>query len=342
VQGRTEELLMESLTKRKLEPAEIEALVERAFPGAAVDAAVELTDGWFNAVYAVELADGRETVLKVAPPPGTRVLTYEAELMRTEIEFCERAATAGVPVPELLFHDGSRELIESDYLFLGRLRGRPLETLTEELTDEQIAGLRYEIGHAVAQLHRVTGRRFGYLRAPHPTWRRAFLAMLGDLLADARELATPLPRSCDEIAAVAAATSDALDAVREPRLVHFDLWDANVFVVERDGRFALEGIIDGERAFYGDPLAEAVALAPNLVLDDAPALVAGYEAAGGRFGRDRAAGRRLALYALYLGVVVCTEAPTRGYGPDHAHVLRWGAGLIEDNLAQLETETVAA
>jgi hypothetical protein len=44
-------------------------------------------------------------------------------------------------------------------------------------------------------------------------------------------------------------------------VVHFDLWDSNVFVQERDGRFGIEGVIDGECAFYGDPLAEFVALA---------------------------------------------------------------------------------
>jgi hypothetical protein len=107
---------MESISKRHLSATEIEALAARAFPDVGVASVEEVKDGWFSAVYALELVDARETILKVAPPARLRLLTYEAVLMRTEIEFLERARAAGVPVPELLFHEVTRNLIDSDYL----------------------------------------------------------------------------------------------------------------------------------------------------------------------------------------------------------------------------------
>ena len=60
----------------------------------------ECTEGWFNAVYRLGLDDGRSVVLKVAPPPAVRVLRYEADIIRTEVDAMrlvgERTA---VPVP---------------------------------------------------------------------------------------------------------------------------------------------------------------------------------------------------------------------------------------------------
>jgi 5-methylthioribose kinase len=127
---------VESTTKRHLSASENEAIAARAFPDAGIASVEEVTDGWFSAVYALELVDGRETILKVAPPAGLRLLTYETELMRTEIEFLQRARAAGVPVPELLFHDVTRDLIDSDYLFVSRLGDVPLNAVAGELDEE--------------------------------------------------------------------------------------------------------------------------------------------------------------------------------------------------------------
>ena len=64
-----------------------------------------------------------------------------------------------------------------------------------------------------------------------------------------------------------------LDEVTEPRYVEWDLWDSNVLV--RDG--AIVGIIDHERAFYGDPLIEAGFVATQLpAFGDPTAFMRGY------------------------------------------------------------------
>jgi aminoglycoside phosphotransferase (APT) family kinase protein len=122
--------------------------------------------------------------------------------------------------------------------------------------------------------------------------------------------------------------------VREPCLVHFDLWDKNVFVQERDGPLRIEGVIDGERAFYGDPLAELVALTVLRELEEVPELLAGYQAAAGRrLPRDENARRRLALYRLYFAAIVCIEGPTRGFhGAEHERIVAWATEHLEAGL----------
>ena len=64
-------------------------MVLRAFGGmglaAGEDAVTELKEGWFNVAYNVKLADGREVVLKIAPPQDVEVMSYEKNIMYTEV-----------------------------------------------------------------------------------------------------------------------------------------------------------------------------------------------------------------------------------------------------------------
>ena len=79
---------MESKTKNKKTREQIESMAVRAFNGlglaAGEEAVLELKEGWFNAAYQVRLASGREVILKIAPPKGAEVLTYEKNIMLTE------------------------------------------------------------------------------------------------------------------------------------------------------------------------------------------------------------------------------------------------------------------
>jgi hypothetical protein len=72
---------MESKTKNRKTRLQLEAMAARAFGGMPLaggeDAVTELKEGWFNASYNIRLADGREVILKIAPPQGAEVLLYE-------------------------------------------------------------------------------------------------------------------------------------------------------------------------------------------------------------------------------------------------------------------------
>jgi aminoglycoside phosphotransferase (APT) family kinase protein len=332
---------VESRTKRRLDAGELERLVAAAFGSNARLATVrELTDGWFNAAYAIELDDGRKAVVKVAPPPKLRLLTYETDLMRTEIEFLTRAAAAGVPVPRVLYSDLSRTLLESDFLVLDWLEGVPLDTL--ELDEDERADVRRQVGALAARLHAVGVPMFGYPRPGsatwQPTWRASFLAMVGDVLDDARALASDLTGSPDEIEALVAAHAGVLDDVTEPALVHFDLWDGNVFVRSVGGSWVVEAVIDGERAFYGDPCAELVSAAGVGEVDLAVDFLAGYAAERGELlvVTDRVR-RRHVLYSVYLLLIMCTEGATRGFDdePEHQPILRWAHEQLAARLDEL-------
>ncbi len=119
---------MESKTKNRKTPEQIARMVERAFPGLTMannaDAVTELKEGWFNVVYNVILSDGREVILKIAPPPGAEVLTYEKSIMTTEVATMRMAAkNPAIPVPEIFYYDTAHDLCDSDYFFMKKLSG---------------------------------------------------------------------------------------------------------------------------------------------------------------------------------------------------------------------------
>jgi aminoglycoside phosphotransferase (APT) family kinase protein len=158
------------------------------------------------------------------------------------------------------------------------------------------------------------------------TWPDAFAAMIGAILDDADRFDAPLPLPSADVREVARRHADALAAVEEPRLVHFDLWPGNVMITghEEAGQAAdataaatatpnISGLIDGERMIWGDPLMEFVGMAVFGRADQDEHVRAGYLAAGGDIDDSEAAERRMTLYHLYMQVLLLTEMGPRGY-----------------------------
>lgn len=312
----------ESLTKRRLDGATLRALVHDAFgPGAAIARAAELTDGFFNTAFRLLLTDGRDVVLKASPPRDAPVLTYERDLMRAEAEFFRAARAATVPLPELLYAGFGRTLIDGDFIVLSALEGVTWNSARAGLDEAANAALRRELGGIAARLHAVTrpGGGFGYPASPElsaDTWPAAFAAMLGALLDDAERYGAALPVPAAELRRLTDRHIDALAEVDSAGLVHVDLWPGNVFITDEP---RINGLIDGERMVWGDPLLEFVGMDPFGRTDRDEAVTAGYAAAGGHLDRGDGARRRLALYYVYLHVLMLTELIPRDY-PDRAFV----------------------
>ncbi|MFF5159454.1 phosphotransferase family protein [Streptomyces sp. NPDC000348] len=281
-----------------------------------------LSGGTYNTVEELLLTDGDRYVLKVPPAPATPGLRYERRLLVSEADFCAGAAEAGVPAPRAVSAGGGTF---APYLLMTVCPGEPW-TQAEPAGGER-AELRAELGRQVARLHRVTGPGFGYpsgaLGPLAPDWRTAFTAMTDAVLADARDHGARLPRPVDEVAAVIRAAAGALDEVTVPVLVHFDLWPGNI-LVERTaaGEARIGGLIDGERMFWGDPLADFVSLALLGDIRTDRAFLAGYEEAGGRVAFDAAARVRLALYRAYLYLIMIVETIPRAAGDEHERWIR--------------------
>jgi fructosamine-3-kinase len=321
---------MASPTQREVSVAEVAVMAREAFgPATEIADAVPLSGGGFGTVWRVDLADGRQTVLKVGPAPEVRLLAYEAGMVGAEADYLRLVAERApeVPTPRLL-HQGR------DWLFMTLVPGTPLPSLP---ADTDAATVRYECGAAVARLHAVSGDRFGYT-GPRPhadTWPAAFTAMVEALLDDAVAWQVTLPVGPDRVRATVAAHQGVLATVATPTLVHFDLWDGNV-LGSPDGR--LEGLVDGERYLYGDPLIDFASPALFRDIFDEPdhPFLRGYRSVR-PFTVDSDVRRRAWLYQLYLYLVMTVEFPSRGM-TTISHAGRWArlGDLLENLLSTLE------
>ncbi|WP_433697166.1 phosphotransferase family protein [Nocardiopsis sp. CA-288880] len=300
-----------------------------------LDTHEELAEGTFNSTYRVRLTGGPDLVLKVAPHPSAPRMNYEYGLTRTEELFY--STTAGLlPVPEVVHADFDRQAVAGDLLLMTHLPGQTLYSRRRHTGKSDWDGLRTELGGLVADLHGITGDAFGYPQAGlAPDWRSAFLSMVDSVLADARRYAAPLPAPAGRIRELVHARAHLLDDVHTPALVHFDLWGGNILVDDTGPRPRITGLVDGERAFWGDPLADMVSLALFGDIADDRAFLRGYRAAGGTADLDPRSRGRLALYRCYLYLIMLVEAvPRGGSGPEHESV----AGHVRrELLASLET-----
>ena len=278
-----------------------------------------LAGGTFNAVYLVGLVDGTRLVVKIPPGPDTPVLRYEQGILGTESLYYQLAGQCSdVTVPRVVAVDASGAA--GGYLVMTQCPGSPWPDLTPLPGGAERDELRAEVGRQVARLHAITGTEFGYpSEAVGPlreSWRAAFLDMVNAVLADAERFNVTLPRPAADIRDWFRARAAVLDEVTTPVLVHFDLWDGNILVEPGPAGYRVGALIDAERAFWGDPLAEFVSLALFADIEQDTAFLHGYRAAGGTVTFDFAARRRLSLYRAYLYLIMWVEVAPRQYGQE--------------------------
>lgn len=309
-------------TQRPLAPSELAAVLA---PVGTPVGSTPLSGGLFAAVDLVELADGRRVVVKTGVASGAGrvpLLTYEHDLLRAEVVLLRHAEATSVPTPGVVLADLSRRVVEVDVLVMEHLPGRSWEDVRGELTETARHRVEHEWGAVLAGFHGVRGDVFGYPSSPGlqgSSWPGVFTAMIEALLADATTWGVEV--EADRVRAALLAVAPDLAQVAEPVLVHMDLWPGNVLLDPATGE--ITGIVDLERGLFGDPLMDLVGAEAMSVGVPSGRLLDGYRAAGGRLpldpaagtpsGLDRAADRRLAVYRLYLTLLMTIEVVPRAY-----------------------------
>ena len=200
----------------------------------------------------------REIVLKISPPPHVKILRYEKNIMKTEVEVLKLLKVqSNVPVPKVFFYDNSKTLLNNEYFFMEKLNGQSYNKIKESLSEKEQEKIETELGMYNSAINHIKGEKFGYFSQPDRNcirWSQAFHMMINDILQDGKDYNIKLPLAYEEINEFVLKRTGILDIVIEPRLIHWDLHDGNV-IINNEGKIA--GIIDCDRAMWGDPLIEA-------------------------------------------------------------------------------------
>ena len=237
-----------------LSAPQITAMAERAF-GEPPLSAVELPGGLYNTTYRVELRSGDTVVLRVAPEPA-RQYRIERELMRNEHVSLPFFAPIARLMPRTLFADWTRDISGRDYVWQTFLPGTPAPQGLHDYPRPQWTTFYRGLGSLARTVNQVRGPAFGPVAGPaFATWSEAVLAFFADTAADLADAGLDAS-DVRAVAAIAERHRTVLDEITEPRLLHGDLWTPNVLLSPAAPEPVITGVLDHDRASWGDPAAD--------------------------------------------------------------------------------------
>ena len=236
---------------------QILTMCQRAFgPSVHLVSARELSGGTFNTTFLITLKD-QQVILRIAPPPTASLSWDEQWLMRREYQIQPFFAALAPLMPRILMQDFTHQLIDRDYVFQTYLPGERWDQLTDGFTLDEELQLWEQFGSLTKTIHSTVGTTFGgpYPAPEFPTWSQAVLHRLE------RAIQTMIEAQLDiadiqSVLKILQRETGRLDAIQQPRLMHGDLWLFNILVTREVNRPIITGILDADRAWWGDPLAD--------------------------------------------------------------------------------------
>jgi aminoglycoside phosphotransferase (APT) family kinase protein len=252
--------------------------------------------GKHNQTYFVDAA-GQSVVLRIAPPDDpAQMLFYEYRMMRQEPELhALLRQRTDAPIPEILAFDASHRQLHRDYLLMERMPGTPLSDFAG-LTSRMVNSVLRQVGQCLRQAHGITGEQYGYVGAhrpmePQSNWPSAFAIMWNKLLDDIRRCGGYSVDEADFMRRLLDRHARVFDHLVSPSLLHMDVWAQNI-LADDEGR--LTGLLDWDRALWGDPEIEFAVLDYCGISE--PAFWEGY---GAERDRSPEAEIRRLFYLLY-------------------------------------------
>lgn len=276
----------------------------------------KITTGLFNETFRVKLDQKfdltqfhfkdlgiqGEVIIQVAPPPDAGFLFYEVNMMAQEPwihDWVLRETT--VPIPEIFAYDGSKEIIDREFLILEMLPGQPLSEGNP--SPEIRSKVLRQTGAYLREVHGLIhpAGQYGYVGPHHPmdpqsSWPAAFHMMWNKLLDDLENCGMYSEKEASFLRDLQEAQSDAFHNI-PPALLHMDVWDQNILCNERGD---VTGLVDWDRGLCGDPEIEFAVL--DYCEISAPVFWEGYNgenSQGDPRNADPLAGTRHFFYHLY-------------------------------------------
>lgn len=241
-----------AITKNRQSNETIAAMAKKAFPDKQIAEIKELTEGMCNVTYDITFEDGSESILKISAKDRRGNTSNEVNLMQAEINAMKLVAErCSFKVADIQYYDTGNTICDGNYFFMEKLKGDNFSLVREGMSEEAIAIVDTEIGKISRELSEVKNPEFGFLGEDK---RYASLydfvkQMLVNLISDAKKRDIDIIYDEHYFLNHLEKDKPAFESVKTASLVHWDMWEGNVFV--KDGH--VSGIIDWERALWGEP-----------------------------------------------------------------------------------------
>lgn len=247
---------MKSKTKYLIDGNLISAIFQKAELGK-IESFYPMGAGEFNAVYCVKTQSG-DYVLKIAPRVDVKVLTYEKNMLAGELKWYERIKSGtSIKIPEIYYSDFSKTIVDSDYFIMEKLSGVQLDEF--RIGDSNHDNATVKLAQSAAEIHRIKGDGYGYEQnGLFDDWYSAIKSMTGNLIEDARASGHSSRRGKKLLSYIERYRYVLSKA--DCRMVTFDLFAPNIICNKEPSGEVSYTWIDPERTFWGDRIADFVAL----------------------------------------------------------------------------------
>ena len=244
--------------EKSLTADQIMGMCQRGFgSNVQIESIDELSGGTFNTTYLITFADARKVILRVSPPQTADVAWDEALLMRREHSIQPFFAPVAALMPKTLLVDFTHQLIDRDYVFQTFIEGERWDHVMDDLTPAENGNLWDQFGNIMKLIHNVHGETFGLPLSgfQFARWSQTVIDRLERTLRSAKDHQLDIPHLAN-ILELVRAHPQRLDEIQVPCLLHGDLWSFNILIRRGENDPAIVGILDADRAWWGDPLAD--------------------------------------------------------------------------------------
>jgi aminoglycoside phosphotransferase (APT) family kinase protein len=241
-----------------LTTAQITAMCQRGFGNdTGVESVQELGGGTFNSAYLITFADQRKVILRVAPRATADTAWEDVLLMQREHAMQPYFAPIAARMPRTLLVDFTQQLIDRDYMFQTFIEGERWDDAWDELTPEENNFLWAQFGNIIRQIHEVRGEYFGLPRPgfQFERWSQTVIDRMERTLHAAENIQLDVTHITQSLEMIRT-HPEQLDEIEIPRLLHGDLWLFNLLIERRVNEPAIVGVLDADRAWWGDPMAD--------------------------------------------------------------------------------------
>lgn len=243
----------ENILREEINPAQIEQIVKEISESSISDI-IQIKSGQFNTTLKIELDNNSPLILRIAPQDSEDIYKHEKELMIREYSIYPHISSVCELIPEVIHADFSKKVVNRNLLIQSYIEGLPFDDSSTTDINTTIQ-LWNELTKISAQISNATNEDFGF---PEPairfgTWSDALSDILEGMIDDLSSYNMPIQYS-QEILNAISINKKILNKIDIPRLVHGDLWPKNILFSQDKSKIV--GVLDYERAFWGDPNAE--------------------------------------------------------------------------------------